>query len=63
MKDTVLDNTHEIETVMLCRKTWSGVACAPLPRCSAPYLRLGDEIIHSQYYTSHCFNFLMLTIS
>ena len=28
-KDTGLDSTHEIETVMLCRETWSGVA-----RCS-----------------------------
>ena len=28
-KDTGLDSTHEIETVMLCRDTWSGVA-----RCS-----------------------------
>ena len=28
-KDTGLDNTHEIETVMLCRETWSEVA-----RCS-----------------------------
>ena len=26
-KDTGLDNTHEIETVMLCRESWSGVAC------------------------------------
>ena len=23
-KDTGLDSTHEIETVMLCRETWSG---------------------------------------
>ena len=28
-KDTGLDSIHEIETVMLCRETWSGVA-----RCS-----------------------------
>ena len=28
-KDTGLDSTYEIETVMLCRDTWSGVA-----RCS-----------------------------
>ena len=25
-KDTGLDNTHEIKTVMLCREIWSGVA-------------------------------------
>ena len=28
-KGTGLDSTHEIETVMLCKETWSGVA-----RCS-----------------------------
>ena len=34
-KDTVLDNTHEIKIVMLCRETWSGTW--PV----APELRLG----------------------
>ena len=26
-KDTELNNSQDIETVMLCRDTWSGVAC------------------------------------
>ena len=36
-KDTGHNNTHEIETVMFCRETWSGVA-----RRVAPELRLGE---------------------
>ena len=39
-KDTGLDSTHEIETVMLCRETWSGVA-----RRVARELQLGGGVI------------------
>ena len=42
-KDTGLDNTHEIETVMLCRETWSGVA-----RCSRASRNANNQTADNQ---------------
>ena len=45
-KDTGLNNTHEVENVMLCRETWSGVA-----RCSRASTGWGEVKAARLLYT------------